>query len=124
MSNEKGGLIKKKKPIMPPPAPVLKTQAEDFSFSTEPTPTPVEKEVKQPVKEQKKSKPIGKKNSIKTIKVPSDLHTKINLLGPFMDENKAYAILQRLVDSYIANELSDRQQRQFEFMLEVSEEEQ
>ena len=40
-----------------------------------------------------------------------------------MDENKAYRILQRLVDSYIANELSDRQQRQFEFMLEVSEEE-
>ena len=128
MSNEKGGLIKKKKPIMPPPAPVLKTQAADFSYSTEPTPAPVEKEVKQPVveqpaKEQKKSKPIGKKNSIKTVKVPSDLHTKINALGPFMDENKAYMILQRLVDSYIANELSDRQQRQFEFLLELSEEE-
>lgn len=128
MSNEKGGLIKKKKPIMPPPAPVIKTQAADFSYSTEQTPAPVEKEVKQPVveqpvKEQKKSKPIGKKNSIKTVKVPSDLHTKINLLGPFMDENKAYMILQRLVDSYIANELSDRQQRQFEFLLEISEEE-
>jgi len=129
MSNEKGGLIKKKKkPIMPPPAPVIKTQAADFSYSTETTLAPVEEEVtkpivKQPVKEQKNSKPIGKKNSMKTFKVPSDLHAKINFLGPFMDENKAYMILQRLVDSYIENELSDRQQRQFEFMLEMYEEE-
>ena len=129
MSNEKGGLIKKKKkPIMQPPAPVIKTQAADFAYSTVPNPAPVEEEVKQPiveqpVKEQKSSKTIGKKNSTKTFKVPSEIHTKINLLGPFMDENKAYMILQRLVDSYIANELSDRQQRQFEFMLEVSEEE-
>ena len=120
MSNEKGGLIKKKKkPIMPPPAPVIKTQAADFSYS----PAPAQEEVKQPIKEQKKSKTIGKKNSTKTLKVPSDLHAKINFLGPFMDENKAYMILQRLVDSYVANELSDRQQRQFEFMLEMSEEE-
>ena len=59
MSNEKGGLIKKKKkPIMPPPAPVIKTQAAEFSYS----PAPVEEEVKQPVKEQKKPKTIGKKN--------------------------------------------------------------
>ena len=39
-----------------------------------------------------------------------------------MDENKAYMILQRLIDSYVANELTDRQQRQFKFMLEVSKE--
>ena len=120
MSNEKGGLIKKKKkPIMPPPAPVIKTQATDFSYS----PAPVEEEVKQPVKEQKKSKTIGKKNSTKTLKVPSEIHTQIHLLSPFMDENKAYMILQRLIDSYVANELTNRQQRQFEFMLKMSEEE-
>ena len=139
MNNEKGGLIKKnKKPIMEPPAPVIKTQATDFSYSTAPASTtaPVEEETKQPVvkqpvtqqpakepTEQKQSKAIGKKNSTKTLKVPSELHTKINLLGPFMDENKAYMILQRLVNSYIANELSDRQQRQFEFMVGMSEEE-
>ena len=115
MSNEKGGLIKKKKkPIMPPPAPVIKTQAADFSYS----PAPAQEEVKQPVKEQKK---YG--NSAKTIKVPSEIHTQIHLLSPFMDENKAYMILQRLIDSYVANELTDRQQRQFEFMLKMSEEE-
>lgn len=124
MSNEKGGLIKKKqKPIMQPPAPVIKTQATDFSYST--APAPVEKKVKkpiiqQPVKEQKNSKTIVR---TKTLKVPSEIHTKINLLGPFMDENKAYMILQRLIDSYITNELTNRQQRQFEFMLEVSEDE-
>ena len=113
MNNEKGGLIKKKKkPIMPPPAPVIKTQAADFSYS----PTPVEEEVKQPVKKQKK-------NNAKTIKVPSEIHTQIHLLSPFMDENEAYVILQRLIDSYVANELTNRQQRQFEFMLKMSEEE-
>lgn len=34
-----------------------------------------------------------------------------------MDENKTYVILQELIDSYVRNELTDRQQRQFEFML-------
>ena len=113
MSNEKGGLIKKKKkPIMPPPAPVIKTQAADFSYS----PAPAQEEVKQPIKEQKK-------NNAKTIKVPSEIHTQIHLLSPFMDENKAYMILQRLIDSYVANELTNRQQRQFEFMFKMSKEE-
>ena len=36
-----------------------------------------------------------------------------------MDENKTYAILQKLIDSYVKNELTDRQQRQFEFMVEA-----
>ena len=131
MRNEKGGLIKKKKPIMPPPAPVIKTQAADFSYSTETTPAPVEKEVKQPIVEQpikeqvkpKKPDAIGKKNSTKTLKVPSKIYNQIHLLGPFIDENKVYMILQRLIDSYVANELSNRQQRQFEFMLDVTEKE-
>ena len=135
MSNEKGGLIKKKKkPIMQPPAPVIKTQAADFSYST--APAPVEEEVKKPIVqkpvtklpvqkqvEQKKSQTIGKQNSKKSLKVPSEIHTQINLLGSFMDENKSYMILQRLIDSYIANELTNRQRRQFEFMLEASLEE-
>lgn len=116
MSNEKGGLIKKKKkPIMQPPAPVIKTQAADFSYS----PAPTQEEVGQPVKAQKKSKTIG----TKTFKVPAEIHTQIHLLSPFMDENKAYMILQRLIDSYVANELTNRQQRQFKFMVEMSEEE-
>lgn len=119
MSNEKGGLIKKKKkPTMQPPAPVIKTQAADFSYSTAPVPVtkqPVQKQV-----EQKKFQTIGKQNSKKSLKVPSEIHTQINLLGSFMDENKSYMILQRLIDSYIANELTNRQRRQFEFMLEAS----
>lgn len=132
MSNEKGGLIKKKKkPIMQAPAPVIKTQAADFSYTT--APVPVEEEVKQPIVQQpvtkppveeqperKKSQLIGKQNSTKTLKVPPIVHTKINLLGSFMDENKTYMILQRLIDSYVSNELTDRQQRQFEYMLEIS----
>ena len=129
MTNEKGGLIKKKKkPIMKPPAPVKKTQATDFSYST----SSVEKEAQQPigqqpvtkhpVKEQaerKKSQTIGQQNSTKSLKVPSEIHTQINLLGSFMDESKTYLILQRLIDSYVKNELTNRQQRQFEFMLKT-----
>lgn len=129
MTNEKGGLIKKKKkPIMQPPAPVKKTQATDFSYST----ASVEKEeqqpigqqpvTKHPVKEQaerKKSQTIGQQNSTKSLKVPSEIHTQINLLGSFMDESKTYLILQRLIDSYVKNELTNRQQRQFEFMLKT-----
>lgn len=132
MSNPKGGLIKKKKkPTLQPPAPVIKTQAADFSYSPSTTPAPVEEEskqliIQQPViqqEEPKKPQPIGKKNSKKSFKVPSEIHTQINLLGSFMDENVAYMILQRLIDSYVANELSNRQQRQFEFMFEASKEE-
>lgn len=130
MSNEKGGLIhKKKKPIMQPPAPVKKAQETDFAYS-EPT-----KVVQQPVvpvikerlaKEKETPKPklsVGKKNSTKSLKVPTVVHTEINLLGSFMDENKTYAILQKLIDSYVKNELTDRQQRQFEFMVEAFEKE-
>ena len=136
MSNPKGGLIKKKKPTLQPPAPVIKTQAADFSYSTSTTPAPVEVESKQTIIQQpvsiqhaiqqekpKKPQPIGKKNSKKSFKVPSEIHTQINLLGSFMDENVAYMILQRLIDSYVTNELSNRQQRQFEFMFEASKEE-
>ena len=128
MSNEKGGLIrKKKKPLMQPPTPVKKTQEADFAYS-EPTPTKVvqqqstviQKEITkvEPPKQQKQSV-VGKKNSTKSIKVPTVVHSEINLLGSFMDENKTYAILQKLIDSYVKNELTDRQQRQFEFMVEA-----
>ena len=130
MSNEKGGLIKKKKkPVMQAPAPVKKTQASDFSYSTmaieqEPTQPIVQQPVKQTVEQvpqppKKTQLIIGKQNSTKSLKVPSVVHTEINLLGSFMDENKTYVILQKLIDSYVKNELTNRQQRQFEFMLET-----
>ena len=132
MSNQKGGLIKKKKkPTLQPPAPVIKTQAADFSYSTSTASAPVEEEAKQPIiqqpiiqqEEPKKPQLIGKRNSNKSFKVPAEIHTQINLLGSFMDENVVYMILQRLIDSYVANELSNRQQRQFEFMFEALKEE-
>ncbi|MGE7839065.1 hypothetical protein [Viridibacillus arvi] len=121
MSNEKGGLIrKKKKSIMQPPAPVKKTQETDFAYSES------TKVVQQPIVTEKVTKElpkpnlsVGKKNSTKSIKVPTIIHTEINLLGSFMDENKTYSILQNLIDSYVKNELTDRQQRQFGFMVEA-----
>ena len=134
MSNEKGGLIKRNKPLMQPAVPVKKTQDSDFGYSES-----VKKEV--PVVEPEQvieatnivSEPVQKvttmpsasgtnfgvsaTNTVKSMKVPTFVHSEINLLGSFMDENKTYVILQELIDSYVRNELTDRQQRQFEFML-------
>lgn len=133
MSNEKGGLIKKKKKptIMQPSIPVKKNDM-DFGYTApakqdEPvaaveTPTPVVVERKvtkiEPAQPRKKLG-VGKSNSTKSLKVPTVIHSEINLLGSFMDEGKTYVILQKLIDSYVKNELTDRQQRQFEFMVEA-----
>ncbi|MBD8038728.1 hypothetical protein H9635_18445 [Solibacillus sp. A46] len=54
---------------------------------------------------------VGKTNSTKSLKVPTVIHSEINLLGSFMDEGKTYVILQKIIDSYVKNELTDRQQR-------------
>ncbi len=134
MTNEKGGLIKKKKKptIMQPSIPVKKNDM-DFGYSApakqeEPTPPvaamTVEKEVTkiEPAQPRKKLG-VGKANSTKSLKVPTVIHSEINLLGSFMDEGKTYVILQKLIDSYVKNELTDRQQRQFEFMVEAFHEE-
>ena len=134
MSNEKGGLIKKKKKptIMQPSIPVKKNDM-DFGYSApakqEEPATPVaavtvEKEVTkiEPAQPRKKLG-VGKANSTKSLKVPTVIHSEINLLGSFMDEGKTYVILQKLIDSYVKNELTDRQQRQFEFMVEAFHEE-
>lgn len=137
MSNEKGGLIKKKKKptIMQPSIPVKKNDM-DFGYSAPTkqdgpvlsvetsTPVVVEKEVTkiEPAQPRKKLG-VGKTNSTKSLKVPTVIHSEINLLGSFMDEGKTYVILQKLIDSYVKNELTDRQQRQFEFMVEAFTEE-
>lgn len=120
MSNEKGGLIKKKKKptIMQPSVPVKKNDM-DFGY-TEPKkqdkPAPKTTKVAPPTPRKKLG--VGKANSTKSLKVPTLIHSELNLLGSFMDEHKMYAILQILIDSYVKNELTDRQQRQFEFMVE------
>ena len=149
MNNEKGGLIKKKKTaIMQPAIPVKKSDM-DFGYSAPAEmliETPVEavqttvaevkkaetpKRKRTPKKEVKIIEPaiprqklgVGKANSTKSLKVPSVIHTELNLLGSFMDENKTYVILQSLIDSYVKNELTDRQQRQFLFMVDAFSEE-
>lgn len=77
----------------------------------------------EPPRETKKRKAVvGKNNSTKTLKVPSLLHTQINMLGKFMDETKTYAILNELVDNYVENQLTERQQKQFYFMSEFVQE--
>lgn len=141
--NVKGALIQnKKKKKMPKPEPIQFNQLKDpFKFS--PTPFPAKKtEIvkndetqiptalpkKQPEKiitsppnpDEKKNRKavVGKKNAVKSIKVPAKLHTQINVLGKFMDETKTYAILDQLIAHYVSTELSDRQKKQFEYMSE------
>ena len=133
MTNEKGGLIKKKKKptIMQPAVPVKKSDM-DFGYSSsakqeepaapvkKPTPAAIKKEVTKIEPATPRNKlGVGKTNSTKSLKVPTVVHSEINLLGSFMDESKTYIILQRIIDSYVKNELTDRQQRQFKFMVEA-----
>ena len=131
MSDEKGGLIKKKKKptIMQPSVPVKKSDM-DFGYTGQQkqedptTVTPVS--VPDPKKFAPSTPPtklgVGKTNSTKSLKVPTLIHSELNLLGSFMDEHKTYVILQSLIDSYVKNELTDRQQRQFRFMIEAFQE--
>lgn len=128
MSNEKGGLIKKKKKptIMQPSVPVKKNdmdfgytepQSQENPVSVKPTAKSEATKIAPPTPRKKLG--VGKTNSTKSLKVPTLIHSELNLLGSFMDEHKTYVILQNLIDSYVKNELTDRQQRQFDFMVEA-----
>lgn len=140
----KGPLIqrKQKSNTLERPKPVLVNKQNDFKFKNEEqksilpvinepvkkeeTPSPIQSEKKVVVSdtERKKNIPlkrksvVGKNNNVKSIKVPNELHTQIGILGKFMDENRTYAILSELVKYYAANELTDRQQKQFDYMTE------
>lgn len=142
-SPKKGPLIKRKTKPMERPSPVVVKSSNDFKFSnasTSPTEeieatieaspekvdAPIEKkEIETKPKDSKPKKKtsrrkgvVGKNNNVKSIKLPNDLHTKIGILGKFMDENKTYAIISKLVDYYEENELTDRQKKQIEYMTE------
>jgi len=137
---KRGPLIQKKPKTnsLARPKPVLVTGKDDFKFSNNETiedktvqvasterekpAVSTEKKAQTIEVEKKKVIPpkrvsvVGKNNNVKSIKVPSDLHVQIGVLGKFMDENKTYAIISQLIEYYVENELTDRQQRQFEFM--------
>ncbi|WP_282020854.1 hypothetical protein [Planomicrobium okeanokoites] len=142
---KKGPLIKKKtKPsTLERPRPVVISNQNDFKFTNdkqlfpestkntnvnekkiEPTASVAEKKSVIPTPEPKTKAPrkvksvVGKNNNVKSIKVPHDLHIQIGVLGKFMDENKTYAIISELVEYYTKNELTDRQQKQFDYMTE------
>lgn len=144
-SSKKGPLIKKKTKTstLERPRPVVINSQNDFKFSndkqkfprslnepvvnegkTETTASLPEKNSSIPIPETKTKAPrkvksvVGKNNNVKSIKVPHDLHIQIGVLGKFMDENKTYAIISELVEYYTKNELTDRQQKQFDYMRE------
>lgn len=134
-SNEKGGLIKKKtkKPLLKPTVRVKKVQNEDFGYNPNKSSNMLKKNKVSKTTNTKKSNTftkskskqtnVGKRNSNRSIKVSSTIHNEITLLGSFIDESVIYKIVQTMIDSYVKNELTDRQQRQFEFMVAAMEEE-
>ena len=107
--------VKKEQPIIN--TPLNRTETSLTTPKTKGAETSIAKEIKRdPV--QKVKSVVGKNNNVKSIKVPNDLHIQIGVLGKFMDENKIYAILSELVDYYVRNELTDRQQKLFDYMTE------
>ncbi|AQQ55582.1 hypothetical protein [Planococcus lenghuensis] len=135
--SNKGPLIQKKSSTLTRPKPVVTSGQNDFKFSQQPE-KPKDAEVSVPKKKnepetqvktppseetEKKKAPrrskraaVGKNNNVKSVKVPHEIHVQIGVLGKFMDENKTYAIISELIDNYVANQLTDRQQKQFEYM--------
>lgn len=176
MSNEKGGLIKKKPRKMQPAPKVAKPdqfnafsytpQSEEFKTKEEVKSKPITKpEVKQkksitepkakieeapPLLEKKpeteevkdvviieqapksvrrsqkmtledlkNNLTVGRGTKSKSVRAPEFVYDELVLLSSFVDENKMYQILQMLIDSYVTNELTPRQQRQFNYMMEL-----
>lgn len=176
MSNEKGGLIKKKPRKMQPAPKVSKPdQFNAFSYTPQPAKADATKEEVKPkaiaepeVKQESITEPekkveetssesevktepeevkdvviieqapkaarrsqkmtledlknnltVGRGTKSKSVRAPEFVYDELVLLSSFVDENKMYQILQMLIDSYVSHELTPRQQRQFNYMMEL-----
>lgn len=176
MSNEKGGLIKKKPRKMQPAPKVSKPdQFNAFSYTPQPAKADAPKEEVKPkataepeVKQESIPEPekkveetssetevkteteevkdvviieqapkaarrsqkltledlknnltVGRGTKSKSVRAPEFVYDELVLLSSFVDENKMYQILQMLIDSYVSHELTPRQQRQFNYMMEL-----
>lgn len=176
MSNEKGGLIKKKPRKMQPAPKVSKPdQFNAFSYTPQPAKAEATKEEVKPkaiaepeVKQESITEPekkveetssepevkteteevkdvviieqapkaarrsqkltledlknnltVGRGTKSKSVRAPEFVYDELVLLSSFVDENKMYQILQMLIDSYVSHELTPRQQRQFNYMMEL-----
>ena len=123
MSKQKSnGLIKKKKTTLKPSTPIKKIQGDDFGYSVQrQTPLLQKKEhtVQKQISNITKRSTLTKENG-KSIKITKEILDEIQLLGSFINESVIYKIIGELLDSYIQNELSERQKRQFEFILKKS----
>ena len=154
MSNEKGGLIKKKSRKMQPAPKVAKPdQFNAFSYTPKTEDSKIEavtavEEVQAVVPQEKTEKvkdvviieqapksarrsqkptledlknnlTVGRGTKSKSVRAPEFVYDELVLLSSFVDENKMYQILQMLIDSYVSHELTPRQQRQFNYMMEL-----
>lgn len=141
MSNEKGALIKKKKTLQPA-KPVLKPdQQEAFGYSVKTSSTPKTEEVvestesvlkvelneaamkrkspKKTLTDLKENLSVARNAPTKTIRIPTFVYDELSFLSSFVEESKMYDILQMIIDSYVDHELTPRQKKQFEYMLEA-----
>lgn len=119
------GLIKKKSKntTLKPSVPIKKIQDDDFGYSIQRSSPLLHKKESSEQKQFHVSasnlsnrSPLTKENG-KSIKITKEVLDEIQLLGSFINESVIYKIIGELLDSYIKNELSERQQRQFEFIL-------
>lgn len=142
MSNEKGALIKKKKTLQPA-KPVLKPdQKEAFGYTVKTPSTPKKDEIvvdseesvlnvelneaamkrkspKKTLTDLKENLSVARNAPTKTIRIPRFVYDELNFLSSFVEESKMYDILQMIIDSYVDHELTPRQKKQFEYMLEA-----
>jgi len=121
------GLIKKKNTTLKPSIPIKKIQDEDFGYSIQrSSPLLQKKEKAAKQRAQNSTSELSKRSALtkengKSIKITKEVLDEIQLLGSFINESVIYKIIGELLDSYIKNELSERQQRQFEFILSKNE---
>lgn len=142
MSNEKGALIKKKK-TMQPAKPVRKPdQHEAFTYNLNKEQKPEKAETaeqeqasvlkveldeaaakrkskKKTLNDLKENLSVARNAPTKTIRIPTFVYEEMNFLSSFVEDTKMYEILQRMIDTFAEHELTPRQKKQYEYMLEM-----
>lgn len=104
-----------------PPEPEVKTETEKVKdvVIIEQAPKSARRSQKMTLEDLKNNLTVGRGTKSKSVRAPEFVYDELVLLSSFVDENKMYQILQMLIDSYVSHELTPRQQRQFNYMMEL-----
>lgn len=104
-----------------PSEPEVKTEPEEVKdvVIIEQAPKAARRSQKMTLEDLKNNLTVGRGTKSKSVRAPEFVYDELVLLSSFVDENKMYQILQMLIDSYVSHELTPRQQRQFNYMMEL-----